>query len=583
MQAYAAVRRSFDSATRQVSGLNGVRFWRAEKTTILLTPLVVVLGFLVLYPIGTLLVESFSAPAGDARSLSAWQRAFAEPGMSVAIFNTLKVVLAVQLLAFPFAIFLSWLLARTDIPGSRWLEVAFRTSFLLPSLGTTTGWLLMLDPTYGLLNRLLVDIGLFDTSPFNMYSFWGIVFAHLASYSISAQVMLLTPAFRNIDSSLEEASRSCGASRIGTLARILAPVLTPVLLVVFLMSLIRGLEAFEIELVLGTPIGFQVYSTKIYQLVRGSPPDYATATALAVSILAIMLPLIVLQRWVTTRRSYVTVTGQYRSSVTQLTRWRWPAFALVAAVVAFLTLAPLTFQLAASVMTVFGHFDLPQAWTLRHWQAALSDVTFTRGLRNTIVLGAATALFAVVVYAFVAYASVRMRHAWRGTLDILTWLPFAIPGVILGLGYLWMFLQVPVLRPLYGTVWVLILVSWLAAMTLGVQIFKSRILQLGADLEESARVVGGSWFRVFRDVIVRLSLPTMAVVATMVFAITVRQVSTVVLLTAGPSTPLSILQLEFLYGGELETAGVVGSVIVCLSLAATLLIAVLTTRYGTRL
>jgi iron(III) transport system permease protein len=395
--------------------------------------------------------------------------------------------------------------------------------------------------------------------------------------------MLMTPAFRSIDSSLEEASRVCGASRIGTLARIIVPVLAPVLFVVLLMSLIRGLEAFEIELALGTPIGFQVYSTKIYQLVRGSPPDYVSATVLAVTTLSMMVPLIVLQRWVTTRRNYATVTGAFRANVIQLGKWRWPACALVVLVIIFLTVLPMAFQLAGSLMTLFGYFDLPKVWTLRHWEQALSDITFTRGLRNTLVLGGTTAILAVVAYSFVAYAIVRLRHTWRGTLDTLAWLPFTIPGVILGLGYLWMALQVPVLRPLYGTIWVLILVSWLAAMTLGVQVLKGRMLQLGADLEEAGRVVGGTWFRIFRDIIVPLSLPAMAVVAVMVFAITSRQVSTVILLTTGPSTPLSVLQLGFLYGGELGSAGVVGSVIVGLSLTATLLISVLTTRYGARM
>jgi iron(III) transport system permease protein len=131
-----------------------------------------------------------------------------------------------------------------------------------------------------------------------------------------------------------------------------------------------------------------------------------------------------------------------------------------------------------------------------------------------------------------------------------------------------MVLQVPVFRPLYGTLGILILVSWLSSITMGAQVIKSNMVQLGADLEEAGRVSGGSWWRIFRGVVARLTAPSMAVVAVIVFAVTIRQVSTIVLLSTGRTRPLSLLQLEYLYGSELGPAAVTGTVIVLLSLAA---------------
>jgi iron(III) transport system permease protein len=542
--------------------------WSVNRSSLLLALLIAVLAFVVLYPIVLILANSITVREADGTTrlaLNAWSRAFAEPGLLDSIVNTLRVVIAVQVISFPIAILLAWLLARTDLPGSQMLEFGFWLSFLLPALGTTTGWILLTEPKFGLLNQLAIASGLTTTPPFNIYSYWGIVFAHLATYSISVKVMLLTPAFRNLDANLEEASRVCGASSLRSLAGIVVPVLAPALLITFLLSLIRGLEAFEIELVLGTPIGFPVYSTKIYQLLRSSPPDYGSATVLAAAILGFMLPLLVLERWLSTRRSYVTVTGQAKTGVLQLEAWRWPAFALVLLCVLFLTLVPATFQAMGSFMTLFGFFDLPQVWTLRHWQRALGDATFLRGLSNSALIGLATVVVALTVYSLIAYCTVRLLQRWRALLDLLAWLPFTIPGVILGLGYLWFVLQVPLFRPVYGTVWVLVFVSWLAAMTLGLQILKGGMLQLGLELEEASQVVGGSWLRTFCEVVVPLLFPTMMVVAVMVFAGTVRQVSTIILLTTGPSTPLSVLQLELLYGAELGAAAVVGTVIALLS------------------
>jgi iron(III) transport system permease protein len=552
---------------------------------VLLALLIAAMAFVVLYPIGMILSSSVFVTGADGRAhvtLDAWSRALAQPGLLESIVNTIKVVAAVQAISFPVAILLAWLLARTNVPGSQWLELGFWLSFLMPALGTTTGWILLLAPSHGLLNQLVVRAGLLPVGPFDIYSYWGIVFAHLATYSISIKVMLLTPAFRNLDASLEEASRICGANSLRGLWYVGIPLLTPLLLVTFLMSLIRGLEAFEIELVLGTPISFAVYSTKIYQLLRSSPPDYASATVLAAMVLLLLIPLVAVERWTSTRRSYVTVSGQQRSGVLALGRWRWPAFGLILSAVLFLTVLPVTFQTMGSLMTLFGFFDLPQVWTTRHWERALTDPTLLQSTGNSIVLGVATVVAALVIYSLVAYCSVRLRQRWRAALDLLAWLPFAIPGVILGLGYLWFALAVPWIRPLYGTIWLLVFVCWLAAMTLGVQISKSGILQLSVQLEEAGAIVGGSWLRTFRSIVVPLMFPTMMVLAVMVFAVTTRQVSTIVLLTTGPITPLSVLQLELLYGAELGPAAVVGTLVVLLSSGVAIAARLLGLKVGAR-
>jgi len=516
----------------------------------------------------------------DGLGLGEWGAAFSGPGMVEAINNTLKVVAWTQGTSLPIAIFIAWILARTNIPFSRWIEFGFWVLFFLPSLGVTTGWLLLFDPDYGLVNKWLVGLGLFETSPFSLYSFGGIVFAHLTTYSIAVKVMLLTPTFRNLDGAIEEASRICGASALNTLMRVVVPIMTPAILVVGLMGVIHGLEAFEIELFLGTPFEFQVFSTKIFLLLQEDPAQYAKAGVLATSILLMMLPLIVLQRWATTRRSYAVVSGRSSPSVTQLGRWRWPIFVLLLGLVLCMSLLPLGLLLTGSFMNLFGFFDLEELFTLDHWRHALQDVTFVIGFWNMLKLGAGTALCAVFFYSIVAYCTVRLKSRWQAPLDFLTWLPLAVPGIILGFGYLFMVLQVPIFRPLYGTMGVLILVGFLASMTLGVQMIKVHMLQLGAEVEEAGRVVGGSWVRTFRSIIVPLTVPTMAVVGVLVFASAIRQVGSIILLSTGETRVLSILQLEFLTEGMIGPAAVIGAVIVAISLIAAIIVRVISVRFG---
>jgi iron(III) transport system permease protein len=126
----------------------------------------------------------------------------------------------------------------------------------------------------------------------------------------------------------------------------------------------------------------------------------------------------------------------------------------------------------------------------------------------------------------------------------------------------------------------MILVGFLASMTLGVQMIKVHMLQLGAEVEEAGRVVGGSWVRTFRSIIVPLTVPTMAVVGVLVFASAIRQVGSIILLSTGETRVLSILQLEFLTEGMIGPAAVIGAVIVAISLIAAIIVRVISVRFG---
>lgn len=560
-----------------------VNFMRLEKRQIPLAILLAAVAFLVLYPIGAIVFLTFMpAEMPDVFGTMSWDRAFAEPGIKQSILNTLYVVGATQAIGMPIALLIAWCLGRTDVPGRHAFEFCFWIMFFLPSLGVLTGWLLLFDPDFGLVNQWLKDMGWVRVAPFNLYSFWGIVFIHLVTHSIAVKVMLLTPAFRNLDNAIEEASRVCGATTFKTIFRIVLPILTPALLVVLLMSIIRGLETFEVELVLGTPIKFQVYSNKIYQLMANNPPEFRAAGMLGTSILAMVLPLIVFQRWMSTRRSYVVLTGRSSTAPVRLGRWRWPVFILLLAVTMFMSLLPFILLLAGSFMRLFGFFNLAQVWTTNHWIKALGDVTFTSSLNNMLVLGLGTAALSVMIYALVAYAVVRIRSRLAAPLDWLSWLPLTIPGVVLGFGYLNMALQVPLFAYFYGTVVALILVSFLASMPLGVQVLKVQMLQMGGDIEEAGRIVGGGWLKTFWRIVLPLSAPALAIVGIMVFASTIRAVSTVMLLSSGHNRVLSVLQVEFLSDGSLGPASVVGTVIVLISLTAAALVRLISLRFGVK-
>jgi iron(III) transport system permease protein len=558
---------------------------RLEFQAILFAVVLLIVAFFVLYPLLLLVTYSFQdGVPGDAFrfTLAGWRAALTEPGMLESVINTIKLLVAIQVVALPTSIVIAWLVARTDMPGRNWLEFMFWIAFFLPTLSVTLGWILCLDPQYGVFNKLAMMLPFVDQPPFNIYSFWGIVWAHLGTNAIAVKVMLLTPGFRNMDAALEEAARISGATRFAMLFRVVVPIMTPAILVVLLMVMIRSMQALEIELVLGPPFHFYVYGTKIYGLVGQEPPQFAPASALATIGLLLILPLIVLQRWLISRRQYTTVTGRVQVQPTNLGPWRYVAFGFVLLVVVVLTFIPLVFLGIATFMKLFGFFEIAQPWTWAHWGAVLHDEIFLRSLGNTLLMSFGAALVAIVLFSLIAYFTVRSKYTGRAVLDFLSWLPFAIPGILLGIGLLYVFLGHSLFHPLYGTIWLLIIATVASHMTLGTQIIKSNMIQLGAELEEAARVLGASWWTTYWRVVLPIVIPVLILVGVVVFVTAARDVATVALLSTNETRTLALLQLDYMVDGRYEIAAVVSVIIIVVSTGVALLARLFGLRIGIR-
>jgi iron(III) transport system permease protein len=546
---------------------------RIEAQAVLCTVVLALVAFCVVFPLFLVVVQSFqvAAPGEAARyGLDGWRAALGEPGLRGALWNTFTVTFVRQLLSLPLAVLVAWLLARTDLPGRSWIEFAFWAAFFLPSFTVTLSWILLLDPEYGLINTALASLPFMGKGPFNIYSFWGIVWVHIVTGSLTVKVILLAPAFAKMNASFEEASRVAGASTLRTALRITVPVMAPVILSVLLLGTMVSLQTFEVEQVLGLPFRFFVFSTMIYDLLVTRVPRYDAATALAVLVLAGMLPLVFMQQWLTRGRRYTTVTGQFQNQPHKLGRLRAPALALVLALVLVVLGAPVLLALLGTFMKLFGFFNIADPWTIENWKTVLTDDLFLRSLHNTLVLATGTAVVTIVVHSLIAYIAVRTRYAGRRLLDFISWLPFTVPGIILGLALLWLFLGVQFLRPLYGTTALLIICGVISGMPLGVQIIKSGLMQLGSELEEASRIAGASWWSTYRRIVLRLMMPTLLAVGMITFVGAARNIGSFALLTTSANRPLSILQLDYVAQRKFEEAVVVACIIMFISLGGAL-------------
>jgi iron(III) transport system permease protein len=558
---------------------------RSLLSNVSCTLLLLVMGLMVLYPLlllvyGSLVVEQ--ADGTKTLGLEMWVTAWQQPGMIQAVTNTFKRVFFTEIFAVPAAVLLAWLVARTDLPGKKLIDNFFWIALFLPSLPVVLGWILLFDPDYGAVNKFFMTQLGFSGPPLDIYSFSGIVFAHLASRSIAAKYIFLVPAFRNFDASLEEASVVAGSGPLATVWRIVIPILMPAVLITVAISLTHSLESFEIELVLGPPTSFYVFSTKMYALIHDNPPLFGAATVLGLSVLVVILPLIVWQQRLIGTRSYVTITSHFQARVLRLRKLRWPVFGLIAGLGLIITATPVTCLIIGTFMNLFGHFELNQVWTTNHWAKVLSDPVLLHALSNTIILAGSASFVGVLWFAVVAYISVRTRYPARKALDFVTWLPATLPGIILGLGLLWMFLTVPIFKPLYGTIVVLIIAVMINSVTTGVQLLKSNMVQIGYELEEASFISGASWFYTFRRIVLPVLGPALISVALLTFNSAARNISNIAMIVTGDNRPLSMLQIDYMSDGQYESAAIVGVIIVLLTLGVAMGARAIGRRFGFR-
>jgi iron(III) transport system permease protein len=191
-------------------------------------------------------------------------------------------------------------------------------------------------------------------------------------------------------------------------------------------------------------------------------------------------------------------------------------------------------------------------------------------------------LVAVTLLSLIAYFAVRSRYRARSLLDLASWLPYSVPGILFGLGLLYMFLELPLFRPFYGTIWLMILATVLAHMTFGTQLLKSNLLQLSRELEEAARMSGASWLRTLTGVVLPILLPSLILVAITSFITSARDVASVALVATAGTKTLSLVQLDYMIQGRYGPAAVISLVVVLMSTGVAVLARLFGLRIGLR-
>jgi iron(III) transport system permease protein len=537
----------------------------------------------VLAPIALILYQSFlTAPFFDARKhagLDAYRFIFADPDFWQAFANSFLIACGMTLIAVPLGGLLAFVMERTDLPGKRWLEPLILVPSFVSPMVLSFGFIVAAGPV-GFYSVWFGDV--FGGVPWGLYSLFDMAviagLTHVPNVYVYASAAL-----KSLGSDVEEAARVSGASPLRVALDVSLPLILPSLLFAAVLVFFLGFELFGLPLVLGDPEGHLVLSTYLYKLTNKlGTPSYHLMAAVAICIVAVTFPLVLLQRrMLQNARRYATIRGKAgRMRELPLGGWKWAATALLYLFLFVTVIVPLTGIALRAFVTNWGiGVALRDAFTLDNFRAVFDEPTHTRAIWNTILIGTLGGAITVGCYTAIGFATHRRNDAWSRFVDYLVLVPRAIPGLLAGLAFLWVFLFFPPLAPLRTTIvsmWVAYTVVWLAY---GMRLISSSLLQVSTELEEAARSVGASRGRVSREITLPLIRHGLLGSWLLVFMIFEREYSTGVYLLA-PGTEVIGAQLVSLWqGGAID-------VVAALSLINIVLVGVglaLALRFGVRL
>ncbi len=536
--------------------------------------IVVLLTALAIYtPLSFIIVQSFlSAPffsPSKTFSLEAFDFIFSDPDFYKALKSGFILAFGLAAISIPLGGMLAFLMIRTDLPGRRWIEPLILVPIFVSPMGLGFGYVVAAGPVgfFSLWTEQLLGF-----VPWNIYSLTSIVIIAGLTH-VPHAYLYISSALRSMGSDVEEAARVAGASPLRVMMSVSLPMVRPAMLYATVLLFFLGLEVFGLVLVLGDPEGNLVLATYLYKLTNKlGIPSYHLMAAVAVVLIAMTIPLVMLQRrLMRSANRFVTMKGKAsRARALPLGRWRWVAGGVVAAWLLVTVIVPLIGVLLRAFVSNWGMgVSLLDVLSLDAFRTVFSQTNLIRAIVNSVAIGVFGGALAVTCYLFIGLAMHRKPDHVTRFLDYSVLVPRAVPGLLAGLAFLWVFLFVPMwlensledgwmsvlpfaewlnenvveglraLRTTIFSVWLAYTVVWMAY---GLRLISSTLLQVGPELEEAARSTGATPGQVTRHVTAPLAKYGLIGSWLLMFLIFEREYSTgVYLLSPGTETIGSML------------------------------------------
>ena len=502
-------------------------------------------------------------------TLSFYSEIFLDPFTYRVLFNTVLFSTITLAVALTLALPMAWIVERTDFPGKPIVFTLLTIALLIPSFSVALGWLFLLHPKIGIVNHLAMAAFGLSEAPFNISTILGM--GMVEGLSLTPVTFIMTAiVFRTMDPAMEEAAGMGGASLFQTLRRITLPLAWPGILAASIYVYTIGFAAFDVPAILGLSNRIFTFSTYVYSEISPADglPEYGGVAGLSM----MMVVFAGFLTWWYTRvqresSRYAVITGKgYRPTLVRLGRYKAPAIAffvlffIVSQLLPVLTLlwaAGLPFIQPVSAEAIaqlsFDHFrNLPRE-------------LISNALGNTAALMVLVPTVTVVFSVAISWVVVRSKVPGRAVFDFFAFLPHTVPAIVFSVAawLLALFLLSDVV-PIYGTIWILVLVYVVARLSYGTRMTNSGMIQIHPELEESARMSGASTAGVMRRVLLPLLTPAMMYAWIWIALLSYRELTLPVVLATGDNQPLSMVVWSYVLTSEYGQASAVAAIMIAL-------------------
>lgn len=516
---------------------------------------VLIVGWLALIPLGFLIWQSFmstrTARAPAMFTLEHYARAFGGEDSLPLMANSLQFAFGTAVLALLLGTFFAWVNERTNTPFKPLFFAMSVIPLVIPGILFTVSWIMIASPQIGVLNLVARDLLGLTAPPFNIYSLAGMIWVDGLHYAPVAFLMV-TAAFRSMDPSLEESAMMSGATIRQIAWRITLRLAWPAILAAFLILFIRAIESFEVPALLGLPVGLRVFTSAIYEAVQSYPSNIGLASAYATVLLVVTSAGIYYQSRLSRQGSrYATITGKgFRPRVIDIGAWRYLTAGAFILYVVLVVGLPFLVLLWASLQ----RFYAAPSWaalnnvSLDAYAKVLAYPGFYTSVWNSTVLALGGALAVMLLTSVVCWITIKTRLPGRWLLDVLASLPLVFPGIVLGLSLVIFYLNVDI--GIYGTLWIMALAYVTKFLPYGMRYNSTSMVQIHKELEESAAMSGASWLTAFRRIVLPLLKPGLVAGFIYIVIVSVRELSSSILLYSPGNEVISIMIWEFWQNGQ---------------------------------
>lgn len=458
------------------------KIWRDPILLTTIIFLIVTLAIFIIFPLYSVLKVSFVENGGF--SLSAYKQILRDLDFRETLVNTLVLGVTVGVLSTA----IGFLFAYADAYIRSHFKKLFKVVSILPIISPPFVLALsaiMLFGQFGLITRQV-----FNITDANIYGFKGIVMVQTMTF-FPVAYLLLIGLLKKIDPSLEEAARSMGASRWKTFTTVTLPLLLPGIANAFLLTFIEVVADFSNPMVIGG--NFSTLATKIYMQAIGNY-DMSGGAAIAVILLTLSILLFILEKCWLEKKSYVTVTGKAAKERDLITDKKivWP----IDIACLIITIFVLSLYILVPLGGFFKVMGIDYTLTLDHFK-----YVFNIGLnpiKDTTLLSIYATPITGILGMIIAFLIVRKKFIGRTFIEFTSLLAMAVPGTVLGLGYINAYNTKPLV--LTGTAFIIVIAFIVRSLPVGVRSGVASLQQIDPAIEEAAQDLGANSTKVFTSV-----------------------------------------------------------------------------------